>query len=163
MFSSPIGIQAINRGSTWQVAGGQAPQGIDARVQALGKRLGSSTCRKPRVENSRSFSPLRLLWWASLLMGARAQQTIPFPASMNLSSLAGQSGLVLNGENANDFSGVSVASAGDVNGDGIADLLIGTPGANSNAGKSFVIFGRLGSVAPAVSSLRVLMGRAVLF
>ena len=61
-----------------------------------------------------------------------------------LSSLNGRNGFVLNGETANDYSGFSVASAGDVNGDGIADLVIGAFGANSGAGKSYVIFGRAG-------------------
>ena len=47
---------------------------------------------------------------------------------MNLSSLTGADGFVLNGEATNDASGFSVASAGDVNGDGIADLVIGAWG-----------------------------------
>jgi len=41
-----------------------------------------------------------------------------------------------------DYSGVSVASAGDVNGDGLADLLIGTYGANSDAGETYLVYGR---------------------
>ena len=42
--------------------------------------------------------------------------------SLALSSLNGVNGFVLNGQSANDYTGSSVASAGDVNGDGIADL-----------------------------------------
>ena len=64
--------------------------------------------------------------------------------SLALSSLNGTNGFVLNGEQAGDISGYSVASAGDVNGDGIADLVIGAPYANSYAGKSYVVFGRAG-------------------
>ena len=64
--------------------------------------------------------------------------------SLELSSLNGMNGFVLNGEPADDASGTSVASAGDVNGDGIADLMIGAEDANSAAGKSYVIFGRVG-------------------
>ena len=63
---------------------------------------------------------------------------------MNLSSLTGSSGFVLNGEQAFDYNGSSVAGAGDVNGDGIADLVIGAPDANSDAGNSYVVFGRGG-------------------
>ena len=45
------------------------------------------------------------------------------------------------GETANDYSGGSVASAGDVDGDGLDDLLIGAYGNDSNAGKSYLFFG----------------------
>ena len=37
--------------------------------------------------------------------------------------------------------GKSVSNAGDINGDGVCDLLIGVPWANSNAGITYVIFG----------------------
>ena len=42
-----------------------------------------------------------------------------------LSSLNGTNGFALNGDGANDQSGCSVASAGDLNRDGIVDLVIG--------------------------------------
>jgi hypothetical protein len=42
---------------------------------------------------------------------------------------------VINGEAENDYSGVSVSSAGDVNGDGLDDLIVGAFFADPN-GKS---------------------------
>jgi hypothetical protein len=42
---------------------------------------------------------------------------------------------------ANDYSGWSVAS-GDVNGDGIADIVIGAYGANIDTGRAYVVFGQ---------------------
>ncbi|SFV89342.1 Flagellar hook-length control protein FliK [hydrothermal vent metagenome] len=62
---------------------------------------------------------------------------------INLSDIAnGTGGFVINGEEAGDKSGKSVSSAGDVNGDGLDDLIVGAYGANSNTGKSYVIFGK---------------------
>ena len=47
--------------------------------------------------------------------------------------------------------GVSVSSAGDVNGDGYADLLIGAPGNGANGeGAAYVVFGKAGGFAPLV-------------
>ncbi len=68
-----------------------------------------------------------------------------FGASLNLSSLDGSNGFVLNGIDAYDFSGDSVSSAGDFNGDGFDDLIIGAKNADHNgksdAGESYVVFG----------------------
>ncbi|MFO0451400.1 MAG: hypothetical protein ACK52I_22545 [Pseudomonadota bacterium] len=64
-------------------------------------------------------------------------------AEINLADIAGGTGgFVINGRDADDYSGFSVASAGDVNGDGFADLIIGAYGANGYAGESYVVFGR---------------------
>jgi T5SS/PEP-CTERM-associated repeat protein len=68
--------------------------------------------------------------------------------SLDLASLDGTNGLVLNGIDEQDLSGGSVASAGDVNGDGIDDVIIGARSADPNgqayAGETYVVFGRPG-------------------
>ena len=68
-----------------------------------------------------------------------------FSASINLSSLDGINGSVLNGVNPDDFSGISVSGAGDINGDGVDDLIIGAsyagPNGNTKSGSSYVVFG----------------------
>ncbi|MBL0720273.1 FG-GAP repeat protein, partial [Piscinibacter sp. Jin2] len=66
---------------------------------------------------------------------------------VNLSAVAsGVGGFVINGQSAGDFSGTSVSAAGDVNGDGLADLIVGAllsdPSAGTNAGRSYVVFGK---------------------
>ena len=69
---------------------------------------------------------------------------VQFPAVIQLSDLNGKNGFRLDGINMGDYSGRSVASAGDVNDDGIRDLIIGASRATANcrtgAGKSYVVF-----------------------
>jgi hypothetical protein len=65
--------------------------------------------------------------------------------NLNLSTLDGRNGFKLSGVVAGDGSGVWVSGAGDVNGDGFADLIIGAFYADphgSASGASYVIFGK---------------------
>ena len=91
------------------------------------------------------MSPTVLASQSAIAMGPSTAQA-QFPASFDLSSLDGTNGFVINGIDAADYSGLSVSGAGDVNGDGIDDLIIGASGADSNvnseAGESYVIFGQ---------------------
>ena len=66
------------------------------------------------------------------------------PSVIQLSTLNGTNGFQINGIDGGDRSGFSVASAGDVNGDGFDDLVIGAYGANGAAGESYVVFGKAG-------------------
>src|SRR4028118_1066544 len=71
-----------------------------------------------------------------------------FGAGLDLSELNGSNGFAINGIAASDYSGYSVSSAGDVNGDGFDDLIIGArfadPNGIYNAGQSYVVFGTRG-------------------
>ncbi len=79
----------------------------------------------------------------------------------NLSSLTGANGFKLDGENTGDYSGNSVSTAGDINGDGQDDLLIGSygyPGGGVAMGRSYVVFGRSGVGSSGMFSLSSLTG-----
>src|SRR5262245_18013359 len=75
----------------------------------------------------------------------------PFPPVFPLSRLFpaaggdGSEGFVLSGISLYDASGYSVSGAGDVNGDGVDDVIVSAPGADpfghTYAGESYVVFG----------------------
>ena len=88
-----------------------------------------------------------------------------FAAEIDLAAVAaGNGGFVIRGEGANDISGQSVSSAGDINGDGFADLIIGAEGADGpnnsrdGTGASYVLFGHAGGFAAEIDLAAVAAG-----
>ena len=68
-----------------------------------------------------------------------------FSATVALSSINGSNGLRFDGRTLNtgsDISGADVSAAGDLNGDGYDDILIGAQGSGGPPGSAYVIFGR---------------------
>src|SRR5262245_43296689 len=88
-----------------------------------------------------------------------------FPAEIDLATVAaGTGGFVIHGQDVKDYSGWSVASAGDVNGDGFDDIMIGAIGgdgpgnARTYAGDTYVVFGHAGSFAAEIFLASVAAG-----
>ncbi|MEQ9097016.1 MAG: GC-type dockerin domain-anchored protein [Phycisphaerales bacterium] len=78
----------------------------------------------------------------------------PWQALLNPSMLDGRVGFRIDGPEGGARAGWSVAGAGDANGDGIDDILIGGPYIQNQNGAAFLIFGRPASEPwPAVLSL----------
>jgi hypothetical protein len=75
-----------------------------------------------------------------------------FAENLNLSALTGTNGFKINGVTAGDYAGRSVSGAGDINGDGHDDLIVGATHADpngSNSGASYIVFGHMApNVAP---------------
>ncbi len=74
-----------------------------------------------------------------------------FGGPVALGSLGAAQGFRIDSAEPGGQAGFSVASAGDVNDDGIADLLIGAPQLNGFYGAAFVLYGRTGGFAGPVS------------
>ena len=90
--------------------------------------------------------------------------------AVNLSNIKNNiGGFAIKGENAQDKSGVSVSSGGDINGDGIGDIIIGAIIAGTGntypaSGKTYVVFGKttanatidLGQIAAGIGGFAIL-------
>jgi hypothetical protein len=73
------------------------------------------------------------------------------PSTINLSTLDGMNGFRLDGVSAGDATAWSVSSAGDVNGDGYDDLIVGAAFADTAgnySGAAYVVFGKADGFAP---------------
>lgn len=90
----------------------------------------------------RSLSGVGLCLAVLGILGLPAAGWAQFPAEFDLSSLNGSNGFIIQGTE----DGRSVRGAGDINGDGIADIIIGTRSADPNgitdAGATYVVFGQ---------------------
>eukprot|EP00727_Mastigamoeba_balamuthi_P002546 m51a1_g12289 hypothetical protein (1067) ;mRNA; r:304245-307841 len=82
--------------------------------------------------------------------GSNANQS-----SMDVSSLDGKNGFVIQGEAEGDRLGWSLSSAGDFNGDNVTDLVIGCMGTGASTARAYIVFGS-SHPWPAVIDLRLL-------
>ncbi|MBL0942075.1 MAG: hypothetical protein IBJ00_05045, partial [Alphaproteobacteria bacterium] len=64
-----------------------------------------------------------------------------YVGSINLALLNPSQGLIIRGTEENDHTGGSVSYAGDINVDGISDVIVGAYGSHHNTGASYVIYG----------------------
>ena len=82
---------------------------------------------------------------AGLMCVVPLADAAPFPPVFPLGSLLsryggdGSAGFVIGGIQQHNLTGWSISAAGDVNGDGIDDLIVGAPW--DDAGRSYVVFG----------------------
>lgn len=136
-FAATLNVTALNGANGFVVNGAAADDNLGQSVASVGDINGDGV--------------------DDLAIGASASssggdtyivfgRTGAFGASINASSLNGANGFRIAGAAAGDIAGYSVASAGDVNGDGVDDILIGAIAANTpggvSAGASYVVFGR---------------------
>jgi hypothetical protein len=109
----------------------------------------------------RDTTRTRIIPFVALSLAGLAAPALGQQAIIELSNLDGSNGFVINGVLPGDQSGASVSGAGDVNGDGVDDLLIGAPGTysvSSESGASYVVFGASGVAASGAVELSALDG-----
>ncbi|KRA83728.1 FG-GAP-like repeat-containing protein [Altererythrobacter sp. Root672] len=71
-------------------------------------------------------------------------------AVISLATLSPSDGFLVRGKEGGDASATDISAAGDLNGDGIGDLLVGSPyadpvGAQFNSGNAYIVFGHTGT------------------
>ena len=92
-----------------------------------------------------STTRLALVATAALCLALPATAAATLPQQQGRVDLLDQANVLLDGVEPGPSAGTSVAAAGDVNGDGLADVVVGAPLAfhgRSLSGSAFVVFGR---------------------
>ncbi|WGM40739.1 cadherin domain-containing protein [Caulobacter sp. NIBR1757] len=146
-FAGGIDVNALNGTNGFVIRGGAATDSLGFSVSAAGDVNGDG--RADLIVGARDADPAGQSGAGKsyVLFG----HTGPFSAAVDVASLNGANGFSISGIDAADQSGLSAASAGDLNNDGLADLIIGAaggdPGGRAGAGEAYVLFGRTGGFA----------------
>jgi hypothetical protein len=136
----------------------QQKESIERRINGLARRVTLLSAVRHAVPPSQVWIRAGIIA-AGLAAGIPGAGAAPFPPVFPLANLIppgggdGSEGFVLRGIGESDLSGNSVSGAGDVNGDGVDDVLIGAPAAMPGglhwAGESYLVFGSTQGFAPA--------------
>ena len=137
-FAASIDLSALDGSNGFTLAGVSAGNYTGHTVAAAGDVNGDGlddALISAYLENSAAGV-------AYVLFGT----TNGFGANFDLSTFDGINGFVINGGDAGDRAGMSIEGAGDVNGDGFDDIVVGADNADSNgvtdSGEAYIIFGR---------------------
>ncbi len=152
-FSATLSLQSLTAADGFQITGFGTLSNPYLRLNTLGDVNGDG---KGDIAIGVPYSGSGGRGAVYVIFGGDAQ----FPLSLDVSTLDGTNGFAMTGEAPGDHFGFSIAGAGDMNGDGRADILIGAPDADSaefnNVGAVYVVFGKkaLGATPIDLATLR---------
>ncbi|MEO1995061.1 MAG: LamG-like jellyroll fold domain-containing protein, partial [Planctomycetaceae bacterium] len=148
-FTSPINLSSLNGTTGFRLDGVAADDRSGRSVKGAGDVNGDGV--DDLIIGAWNADPNGSASGASYVMFGHSG---PFGATIDLSSLNGTTGFRLDGAAANDRSGLSVSGAGDVNGDGFDDVIVGAQLADpngGNSGSSYVVFGHSGAFSSSIN------------
>jgi hypothetical protein len=141
-FAPSLSLAALNGSNGFKISGAveidESGMSVSGAGDVNGDGLDDIIIGAPRA-NSNGYASGA----AFVVFGRRSG----FGANLNLATIDGANGFRLSGGEAGDFAGYSVSGAGDVNGDGFDDVIVGAPYASNDLGAAYVVLGRAGGFA----------------
>ena len=141
-FPATFNLATLNGNNGFTVNGGVANDFLGSAVAGVGDLNGDGIDDLAIGANLASNLAGMHSGAAYVIFG----KTSAFPAVIEVTTLNGSSGFALYGISAYDNAGGNVTGAGDLNGDGYDDMIVGAntndPNGITDAGQSYVVYGR---------------------
>ncbi|RYF87973.1 MAG: hypothetical protein EON95_21040, partial [Caulobacteraceae bacterium] len=142
-FPTDFQLQDLNGTNGFKVNGLNAGDGLGVSVSSAGDvngdgiadiLIGANGANRPNT--------MTQYGGAYVIFGKTVSVDGEFSAVFNLSTLDGTNGFSIPAQFNGSQLGIAVSSAGDINNDGIDDLLVGGGASGAGAGATYVIFGK---------------------